>query len=211
MSNTTASDWDETSPALNQPRRAGATEITALRKAVRARIAKEHESLATADEGGEHLKGSAKCYFQASAPTQRPDATTNLDTDDAGRIWIDSDTLLVSIWDGNSWEAPVPDLEAYSDNAPISLPYNKTGLAPGVWFVIVQLLKPAIPSPSSGFDIDITINGTLLRVTVPTNTSGTTVTELMGLVTVTGAGTMISSAHTNINSVLHVHAFRVGS
>jgi len=47
-------------------------------------------------------------YFQASAPTKKPDGSTALDVDDNGRLWVDSDDNVVYIltdYSGPTWTA----------------------------------------------------------------------------------------------------------
>ncbi len=47
-------------------------------------------------------------YFQADAPTKKPDTTTDLDVDDNGRLWVDSDDNVVYIltdFSGPTWTA----------------------------------------------------------------------------------------------------------
>lgn len=104
MANTVETDWDESSPALNQARRAGAAEILSLRQGTRLRLSREHDTLAAAGAGGTHKQGSAKLYRQAAAPTLRPDGTTPLDSNDAGRLWLDTDTKTIYVWSGSAWE-----------------------------------------------------------------------------------------------------------
>ena len=66
-------------------------------------IEKEHRTLGDDNSGGEHKQGSAISYFlpTASSPTLRPDGSTALTVDDAGRLWWDTTTselkVLVSI------------------------------------------------------------------------------------------------------------------
>ncbi len=100
--------WDITSPADSEFEKDGAKEIRDLRKGVAIRSNKEHVTDATSSAGGEHLKGSAKAYYGGSAPTKRPDTTTNLDnvsgtSGDPGRLWIDSGVL--KYWNGTTWAA----------------------------------------------------------------------------------------------------------
>lgn len=103
MPNSDPSHWDETSPSLSQPRRDGAAEILSLRQGVRKRMSKEHKTLAASDAGGEHLQGSAKGYYQTTAPTLRPDGVTSLNADDAGRLWFDSDAGVLWVWTGSAF------------------------------------------------------------------------------------------------------------
>lgn len=103
MANSTEDHWDETSPTLAQPRRDGAAEINSLRKGVRKRSDREHAALVAGGLGGEHKAGSAKSFYQASAPTLRPDGSTALGADDAGRFWYESDAGVLWVWSGSAW------------------------------------------------------------------------------------------------------------
>jgi hypothetical protein len=78
------------------------------------RLGLEHlfnPSAGAATPGGEagqgwHLEGSAKAYYESSAPTYRPAGVAPsqaLDSSDAGRLWIDSDTAILYLWNGSDW------------------------------------------------------------------------------------------------------------
>ena len=95
--------WNEAEPALTDPRFLGQQEIRGLRTGVRLRTQREHETFAGSSVGGEHKPGSAKAYHQASAPTLRPDGTTALDSNDAGRLWRNTTTGVLSVWTGSAW------------------------------------------------------------------------------------------------------------
>jgi hypothetical protein len=100
-------------------------EIRDLRTGVGIRMNKEHATLATASAGGEHKEGSAKAYYESSEPTQRPDGVTNLDSNDAGRIWIDSDDDSLKIYDGSSFVTPTTGINA-SGNTDIATQIKNT-------------------------------------------------------------------------------------
>ena len=108
--------WDETAPANSDPGLAGAQEIRDLRKGMRLRLEKEHETPTTQTAGGEHKKGSGKSYYQTATPTLRPDATTALSTGttDDGRLWLKQDTLVLYSWTGGSWVQVKADVPAGS-------------------------------------------------------------------------------------------------
>lgn len=83
--------------------------IRDTRAAVEERISNEHTNVVTGTGGSVaedwlHKPGSAKAYYQAAAPTLRPDGVTTLNSADAGRIWVDSDTNFVYAWDGSAWQ-----------------------------------------------------------------------------------------------------------
>lgn len=157
MPNTTSADWSESSPALSEPRRDGALEITSLRGAVRTRLLKEHEEPAAASVGGEHLQGSAKVYVDASAPTLRPDGTTALDADDEGRLWYPNGEGPPKIWTGAAWAYTFEGGNSWYDYliAPAGvLPVSTSTLLAGKYiFFIHGKLSAATAS------ITVTING----------------------------------------------------
>lgn len=94
----------EASPAGGDTPTQGDDRIRDLKEATRERMEKEHFfNLASGlpAEDGRHLSGAAIGYRQAAAPTLRPDGVTALDSDDAGRIWFDSDAgEFPSVYDG---------------------------------------------------------------------------------------------------------------
>jgi hypothetical protein len=70
----------------------------------RKRADQEHEWLGTASTGETvHKAGSARAYYQTSAPTLRPDGITALGANDDGRIWVDSDNNDAWVWDGSAF------------------------------------------------------------------------------------------------------------
>jgi len=100
--------WNENAPITTEPRADGADEIRDLRKGIAIRMNKEHEKLdadAPPGEGGEHLEGSAKAYYEATAPTNRPGpvVTALVSTADDGRLWIDEDDDTFYHWAGDAW------------------------------------------------------------------------------------------------------------
>lgn len=217
MANTTANDWDEASPAITDPRREGATEISSLRKAVRLRLDKEHVATATAGVGGEHKEGSAKVYYEASAPTLRPDGTTSLSTDDAGRLWIDSDDGTLMYWDGNSWEDIVPGtvdnirhFEEVVDGglAVAGLPLTATGLTAGTYQVNVYGTTAGSPGESSSYTISVTCNGVTRTLTIDNHPDGTAPFVIPFTVTVTT--TCSVTATSNVSRILGMMGVRVG-
>lgn len=96
--------WDETSPSNSSLIANGDDEIRDVRVGVRKRIEKEHTTPAGSGVGGEHREGSAKVYNVGSTPTKRPDGTTTLDSNDEGRLWMNSTTKELKHYNGTSWE-----------------------------------------------------------------------------------------------------------
>lgn len=202
MANTLETDWDEGSPISSQARRAGAAEILSLRKGVRLRLAKEHDTLATAGDGGEHKAGSAKAYHQASAPTQRPDASTSLDTDDAGRLWLDSDDDKLYKWNGSAWEAVkaialISQFEKDNQAALPSLPFTQSGLTNGTYIVWLYGASD-YTSNSDPLTISATINGITRTLYLANQPDGNAPFMIPFHVTVS-AGTCSLTATSNIS------------
>lgn len=142
MANTTAADWDESYPTNSSARNDGAREIRTLRAAVADRLEKEHAANAASTAGGEHKAGSAKIYRQAgpTGPTLRPDGTTSLDSNDAGRLWLDTSNNALYIHSGSAWvllnyvDANAASFEKTDAHA---VPYTQSGLQNGTWMVFV--------------------------------------------------------------------------
>ena len=66
---------------------------------------KEHNAMsgsASPADGGEHKKGSARAYYEASDPTTRPDGVTLTSADD-GRLYVDSDNQVLKVYDGTEF------------------------------------------------------------------------------------------------------------
>jgi len=105
-----------TPPNTDTPKRIAAM-VRELKLAIYNRIKNEHENYNSATTGSEatdwwHKEGSAKTYIDNyggvaafSGPEYRPDGTTLLDTEDAGRICIDTNGGLYQqyIWSGTAW------------------------------------------------------------------------------------------------------------
>ena len=101
-----------TKPLNTDSPAAGDDEIRDVKDAVEERAELEHfwdSADTTTTAGGAsghgwHREGSAKAYYQAAAPTTRPDpGTTALDSNDEGRLWIDSDTDMLLGYSGSAW------------------------------------------------------------------------------------------------------------
>lgn len=99
----TGTGWDEANPADSNPLGQGAREIRDIRIGLRLRMSKEHNSLGITTAGGEHKKGSARAYFQSTAPTTRPGSGA-LDAADDGRIFYNSVKKQFQAWDGSEWK-----------------------------------------------------------------------------------------------------------
>lgn len=99
--------WDTTIPSDSANVSDTGLEIRDVKKAVAIRSNKEHSAFAAASGGGVHKAGSAKAYYQTTFPSKRPDGTTDLDADDAGRILYKSNNKAVYVLraDGE-WNLP---------------------------------------------------------------------------------------------------------
>lgn len=210
MANSTANDWDESSPANTDARRLGALEIRTLREGIGDRVGKEHEAPATSGAGGEHKEGSAKVYYEASAPTLRPDGSTSLGANDAGRLWLDSDDMKLRVWDGNSWEhvaaqATTPTISYFVKTpANTSNPLNtkQTGLTVGAVYLVFVLGTTYGYTGSTSFTPTVEFNGSETgSITIDNAPDGTAPFLIPVVVTVPGDGEIeLTSIGTNVIS-----------
>lgn len=155
MPNTTPDDWDITSPADDEPLRDGAREVRVLREGLGDRLDREHEELAAAGAGGEHKAGSAKAYFDDADPTNRPDAATPLDADDAGRLFVNTldGANQIQVWDGTAWI----DVKAVSIDGPLPDSYfDFTGVGNGT----------NDESNATGYSAEVALTFVARRVTI---------------------------------------------
>ncbi len=80
----------------------GDNEIRGTRLEFHDRLTKEHVIGGATAADGAHKKGVARAYYQAAAPSLRPDGSSSLDSDDDGRLFVDSDTDTLQVWDGSA-------------------------------------------------------------------------------------------------------------
>lgn len=112
--------WDsafEASPAGSDLLSTVDTAIQTFKNAIRERIEREHNYAiaGTQSKHGWHRVGSAVVFYQAAAPTNKVDpSATVLDTDDAGRLWFDSDDLFMLVWSGSAWVGMTRELARVS-------------------------------------------------------------------------------------------------
>ena len=101
--------WDsafESVPAGSDNLSVGDDAIRALKAAVSTRFGREHYGLTsdTNSKHGWHKPGSAVTFYQASAPTTKPEASgAALDTDDSGRLFLRSGDTILLVWNGSAW------------------------------------------------------------------------------------------------------------
>jgi len=87
----------------------GDNKIRDLKTGITERAENEHTTYNDGTGGSylldwNHKAGSAKGYFQNAAPTNRPNGSTALTSDDAGRLWFDDDGGdLPYFYDGSDW------------------------------------------------------------------------------------------------------------
>lgn len=96
----------ELTPAGDASPAEGDDRIRELKETAGSLLDKEHiarDAGSTAAQGW-HRAGSAIAYYQAAAPTNRPDDATALGATDAGRVWIDSDDGGAKYWDGSAFQ-----------------------------------------------------------------------------------------------------------
>ena len=94
----------EASPAGADNPKYGDDKIREFKTELRLRLDHEHVCKdSTPTTGGVHREGSAKVFYQSTEPTNKPDSTDGvLDADDDGRIWVDSDTTEMKVFDGST-------------------------------------------------------------------------------------------------------------
>jgi hypothetical protein len=120
----------EASPPNSQSPSLGALRIREVKQALRQRMELEHFFLMTrggTKTEGQHLTGSAMMYYGNTAPTVRPDGVTSLNSQDVGRLWLDTGSThggVLNIFDGSSWvkycDVPVGGTVAHNAN-PVGL------------------------------------------------------------------------------------------
>ena len=108
-----ASTWDATfltKPLDGDSPSSGDDEIRTVRSAITERMDNEHTTYVADGTAGNylldwnHVKGSAKGYFQDVAPANRPNGLTALTADDNGRLWFDdNDGDLAYVYVHPSW------------------------------------------------------------------------------------------------------------
>jgi hypothetical protein len=84
----------------------GDDRIREVKEGIRERFNKEHymdPASGSVANHGYHRMGSAVCYYQAAAPTVRPDGVTALNAQDAGRRWIRTTDNAEFIYTGATW------------------------------------------------------------------------------------------------------------
>ncbi len=111
--------WDsafEASPAGTDDPSVGDDKIRQVKAAVRERAEKEHywRTAESSSIHGWHREGSAKAYYEADAPSKRPDGSTNLTASDNGRLWVNSDTGLLYAYVHPNWVGMVRTVRVVS-------------------------------------------------------------------------------------------------
>jgi len=111
----TGAGWNTAVPDNSQPHGNDYNEHRETKLAVGIRMAKEHVDFAADSVGGEHKAGSAVIYIGDYSdktagddlPTTKPDGSTALDSDDAGRLAYDTDGTFGGLfykYSGSTWE-----------------------------------------------------------------------------------------------------------
>lgn len=211
MANTNGASWDEGVPLITSPRSNGALEIKSLRQGTNVRASKEHVAYDASSVGGEHKAGSAKCYYQAAAPTMRPDGVTNLSAADYGRLWIDSDDGSLYKYTDLGWVAfdtsvqsfdlpgsPGTDetwVQSLGTLATVALPIRVSNLNAGRWMFWVAgvfdgsttgTLSITINGQTRSFTSSVTVDGDVpflicIRASVTSGNRYATITAASGL------------------------------
>lgn len=166
-----AQTWDatfETQPANAETPASGDDRIRAHKEGVRERAANEHTTYVADGTAGNYLldwnhrKGSAKGYFQDAEPTKRPNGSTNLSSDDAGRIWFDDDNGdLPYYYDGTNWVGMTREIARFSIQGNLATGQN---VVPPIVFprgcTILKVSARVLTAPvGAALQIDLEANG----------------------------------------------------
>lgn len=108
-------------------------EIREVKAEVQVRLSKEHVAFDDGSVGGEHKQGSGISYYQATAPTKRPDGTTPLDTNDRGRQWLKSTDGHIAYWDGTAWQDQVVTVIGQVADGLLTSSKMATGFTSGIY------------------------------------------------------------------------------
>lgn len=111
-----ATTWDaafELVPAGSDLLSTVDTAIQTHKGAIRERAEREHNwgIAGTQAKHGWHRAGSAVAFYQSAVPTAKLDpAASALDSDDAGRLFVDSDINVLYVWDGSAWQGLIREI-----------------------------------------------------------------------------------------------------
>lgn len=112
--------WVILSPANSDARSLGAQEIRGLRAGIAIRMDLEHEDMAGSSAGGKARSGSARAYYGATDPEDRPDGNAVLGSTDTGRFDVHSSTKILRVYDGADWQAVNTGFSASSDGTNVN-------------------------------------------------------------------------------------------
>ncbi len=162
MDITVNSTW-EAQPAGSDDLRDGDNAIRHTREAFVERLEQEHYmDSASQARHGEHASGSLKAYYAGSEPSNRPSGLIALDSNDAGRVWVDSSSDLMYVYTGSEFAGMVRYIARVSIQGTLSV---GTNLVPPIIFPYGCTIKKVsarvgtVPTGTS-LDIDLNKNGT---------------------------------------------------
>jgi hypothetical protein len=137
--------------------------IRSTRKEVYERAKNEHyveedtSSDGTRANDWHHREGSARAYREATEPTTKPNSSA-LNASDEGRLWVDSDTDLLYIYDGSSWDPLIREIARFSIQGNLT---TGTDLVPAMIFpraCTVKKVSARVGTATSGADLQISLN-----------------------------------------------------
>ena len=82
--------WDKGSPAPGIKAKQLDNDVRTNNDALEAAIDNEHDFATSGTQTGDHTQGSARCFFNDTAPATRIDGSSFIETDN-GSLWIDTD------------------------------------------------------------------------------------------------------------------------
>jgi hypothetical protein len=188
--------WDATfqaSPLGSASPAEGDDRIRELKENLQNRLTKEMKwalSPGSATTQGWMRQGSAVAYYAATAPTLRPDGATALSSDDAGRLWLDSDDGTVDYWNGTAMaDLKVPAIDVVTSSAAKSADYTVLDDDSDLFLVTTADTDRTITLPTASAN-----TGRVVVVKKVDDGTGTVTVDGEGAETIDGAATIVINA-----------------